>query len=111
MNVNAAYGMSTQVLASVIRIATHPGIYAQRNTLSEATTFVSTLVEQPHCQVVQPGPRHWSIFLELCRNAKAMGNLVQDAWLAALAIEFGCELITTDRDFARFEGLRWRAPF
>jgi predicted nucleic acid-binding protein len=47
----------------------------------------------------------------VCQRARASGNLVQDAWFAALAIESGCEWITTDRDYARFEGLRWRAPF
>jgi hypothetical protein len=46
-----------------------------------------------------------------CREARAAGNLVQDAWFAALAIESGCEWITTDRDYARFAGLKWRAPW
>jgi len=111
VNGKEAYGVSPQVLASVIRIATHPGIYTQRSTLTETTAFVSSLIEQPHCQLIQPGPNHWPIFLELCRTAKATGNLVQDAWLAALAIESGSELISTDRDFARFPELRWRPPF
>jgi len=111
VNGHAPYGMSPQVLASVIRIATHPGIYANRNTLDETTAFASTLLDPLHCQLIQPGPRHWTIFLDLCRTAKAAGNLVQDAWLAALAIESGCELISTDRDFARFDELRWRPPF
>jgi len=52
-----------------------------------------------------------TIFEDLCRRAAATGNLVQDAWLAALAVESGCEWITTDGDFARFAGLRWRRPF
>jgi uncharacterized protein len=60
--------------------------------------------------VIQPGPRHWDIFIRLCREANATGNLVQDAWLAALAIEWGCEWITADRGFNRFNGLRWRSP-
>jgi hypothetical protein len=78
--------------------------------LDEALLFCHTLLEQPHCQLIQPGPRHWKIFADLCRRAKATGNLVADAWFAALAIESGCEWITTDRDYARFEGLRWRTP-
>jgi predicted nucleic acid-binding protein len=69
------------------------------------------LPEQPHCTVFQPGPRHFSIFEDLCRRAGVSGNLVQDAWFAALAVESGCEWITTDGDFARFPGLRWRRPF
>ncbi|PYY22410.1 MAG: hypothetical protein DMG62_13770 [Acidobacteria bacterium] len=55
-----------------------------------------------------PGAQHWEIFIRLCKEADARGNLVADAWYAALAIESGCEWITLDRDYARFEGLRWR---
>ncbi len=105
-----AYGMSPQVLAAVIRVATHPRIYARPSRLAEIQAFASLLLNQPHCQIVQPGPRHWDIFKDLCRGAKAAGNLVQDAWFAALAIESGCEWITADRDYARFAGLHWRAP-
>ena len=110
VNGETAYGMSPEVLASVMRVATHPRIYARPSRLEDAAAFSTMLLEQPHCQIVQPGPRHWRIFCDLCRRAGASGNLVQDAWLAALAIESGCEWITTDRDFARFEGLRWRTP-
>jgi hypothetical protein len=59
---------------------------------------------------VSPGSDQWRIFRRLCGAAGAKGNLVPDAWFAALAIERGCEWITTDRDFARFPGLRWRHP-
>jgi uncharacterized protein len=111
VNGDSAYGMSTQVLSAVVRISTHPRIYAKPAALEEALAFARVLLEQPHCSLIQPGPRHWAIFESLCMAAKASGNLVQDAWLAALAIESGCEWITTDRDFARFSGLRWRAPF
>jgi uncharacterized protein len=111
INGDAAYGMSPQVLASVIRLATHPRVFAHPDPLGDAVAFASTLLNQPHCQIIQPGPRHWSIFTGLCRSANAYGNLVQDAWLAALAIESGCEWITNDRDFARFEGLQWRTAF
>ena len=111
VNSDAAYGMSPQVLASVMRIATHPRIYAQPSRWDEAEAFASILLDQPHCQLVEPGPRHWRIFCDLCRRARATGNLVQDAWFAALAIESGCEWITTDQDFARFPSLNWRNPF
>ena len=60
--------------------------------------------------IEQPAARHWAIYEQLCVAAGAKGNLVSDAFIAALAIESGCELITTDRDFARFPGLRWRHP-
>ena len=110
VNGEMAYGMSPQVLAGVIRVSTHPRIFAKPSRLADAAAFASLLLEQPHCQIVQPGPRHWTIFQNLCRRAKATGNLIQDAWFAALAMESGCEWITLDGDFARFEGLRWRTP-
>jgi uncharacterized protein len=111
VNGDAAYGISPQVLSSVVRISTHPRIYAKPAKLDEALAFARVLLDQPNCSLVQPGARHWAIFESLCVASKVSGNLVQDAWLAALAIESGCEWITTDRDFARFTGLRWRAPF
>ncbi|MCX6634728.1 MAG: type II toxin-antitoxin system VapC family toxin [Acidobacteria bacterium] len=111
VNGREAYGMSPQALASLVRISTHRRIYARPSRLEGALAFCDALTGQPNCQIVQPGSRHWTIFADLCRQARANGNLVQDAWFAALAIEHGCEWITTDRDFARFEGLRWRAPF
>ncbi len=111
VNGEAAYGMSPQVLSSLVRLATHPRVFARPSRIEEALAFAQTLMEQPHCQIIQPGPRHWGVFGGLCHHARVSGNLVQDAWFAALAIESGCEWITTDRDYARFPGLRWRAPF
>jgi toxin-antitoxin system PIN domain toxin len=105
------YAISMQVLSSVVRIATHPRIFVKPSRLEEAIAFANALIDQAHCQIVEPGPLHWGIFCDYCRSAQASGNLVQDAWLAALATEAGCEWITTDRDYARFRGLRWRAPF
>jgi toxin-antitoxin system PIN domain toxin len=104
------YGMSPQVLASVIRITTRPKTFALPTSLTSALNVASALLRHPRCQIVEPGPRHWDIFTRLCQSANATGNLVQDAWFAALAIESGCEWITTDRDYARFPGLRWRPP-
>lgn len=59
---------------------------------------------------VSPGTWTWEIFLDLLERAAPRGNLVPDAYLAAMAIESGCEWITTDRDYARFPELRWRHP-
>ena len=78
--------------------------------MPEVLAFVWVLLEHPNCQIIEPGPRHWDIFTRLSRSANATGNLVQHAWLAALAIESGCEWITNDRDYARFDGLQWRTP-
>ena len=111
INGDEPYGISPQVLASVIRISTHPRIFDPASTLKEALDFCRGVLEAERCTVVQPGPRHWQIFAELCQRSRATGNLVPDAWFAALAIESGCEWITADRDFAQFPGLRWREPF
>ncbi len=105
------YGIAPQTLASLIRIATHPKIFPVPSRLGTVITFCDALTGQPNCRIVQPGDRHWPLFLELCQAAGATGNLVQDAWFAALAIEHGCEWITTDGDFVRFAGLRARRPF
>lgn len=111
VNGESAYGVSPQVLSSFVRVATHPAIFAHPSRLDETLTFCLVVMEQAHCQLIQPGARHWSIFADLCSRTQASGNLVQDAWFAALAIESACEWITTDRDYARFPGLRWRPPF
>jgi hypothetical protein len=105
------YGMSPQVLSSVIRIATNRRIFPHPASLRPVLQFCETLLDQPNCRVIQPGARHWRIFSDLSKATKATGNPSADAWLAALAIESGCEWITRDRDFARFPGLRWRGPF
>lgn len=70
--------------------------------LRDVFEFSQVLLEQPNATVIAPGERHWDIFERLCRESKATGNLVQDAWFAALAVESGCEWITLDRDYARF---------
>jgi uncharacterized protein len=111
VNGPSAYGMAPQVLSSVVRIATHPRIFAQPSSLESVLDFTGVLLAQPHCTVIHPGPRHWDMFGAVSRRSGASGNLVQDAWFAALAMEWGCEWITTDRDYSRFEGLCWRTPF
>jgi uncharacterized protein len=110
INGDSRYGMSPQVLSAVIRVATHPNVFAKPSALEETIRFCNILLEQPQCAIIQPGQRHWPIFCRLCKEADARGNLVPDAWFAALAIEAGCEWITLDRDYARFPGLRWRTP-
>lgn len=110
INGPSAYGISPQILASVARICTHPRIFARPSSSADVFAFCRAMIEQPNATIVTPGERHWDIFEDLCRRSKAIGNLVPDAWFAALAIEFGCEWITTDRDYARFHGLKWRTP-
>ncbi len=110
INGGQAYGMSELVLSSFVRIVTQRRVFDPPSSLDEAFAFVEVLRDQPHCVLVAPGPRHWEVFTRLCREAGAKGNLIPDAYLAALAIESGSEWITTDRDYSRFPGLRWRHP-
>jgi uncharacterized protein len=68
------------------------------------------LAEATNSVCIDPGQRQWAIFRLLCGEVDARGNLVPDADLAALAIESGCEWVTTERDYSRFRGLRWLHP-
>jgi toxin-antitoxin system PIN domain toxin len=110
VNGDVRYGMAPQILSGVIRITTHPKVFAVPSSLDEVLRFCDIPLVQPHCVVIQPGERHWDIFKRLCTEADARGSLGTDAWFAALAIESGCERITLDRDYARFPGLQWRLP-
>jgi len=105
-----AYGLSDLVLSGFLRVVTHPRIFRDPTPLDSAIGFVEELRDRPNCTSVTPGARHWGIFTVLCREAGCRGNLVADAYHAALAIESGSEWITTDRDYGRFSGLRWRHP-
>jgi toxin-antitoxin system PIN domain toxin len=105
-----AFGLSDLVLSGFLRVVTHPRVFADPTPLDIAVRFAEALRSAPNRVRLEPGERHWDIFTGLCREADVRGNLVPDAWLAALAIESGSEWITTDRDFARFPGLRWRHP-
>lgn len=110
VNGPAAFGLSELVLSGFLRVVTHPKIFAEPSTLAHSLDFIDTLRGLSNCRMVAPGSRHWSIFTRLCDDAGAKGNLIPDAYHAALTIEHGCEWITTDRGFARFPGLNWRHP-
>ena len=107
---DARFGISPLALAAVVRVTTNRRAYPTPSSLDDAFRFSDYLLRQPHCQIVEPGERHWDIFRRLCIETETRGPIVTDAWYAALAIESGCEWITLDRDFARFPGLRWRLP-
>lgn len=110
VNGDQAYGISDIVLSAFVRIVTNPRAFALPSSIETAMAFAEGVRHQPNCLQVVPGPRHWSIFTELCRAVRARGNLVPDAFLAALAIEHGCTWVTADHDFSRFPGLDWRHP-
>ncbi len=93
-----------------MRILTNPHLFRRPLSAMEATTIVNSWVEQPAVDILQPTPRHWMILTDLLEKRQAQGPLVSDAHLAALAIEHGATLCTTDRDFSRFPGLRLVNP-
>ena len=107
---DAPFGLSPQVLAAVVRITTNSRSYPAPSSLDDAIGYCDDLLGQPHCQIVEPGERHWGVFKRLCVETDTRGPRVTDAWYAALAIEWGCEWITFDRDYARFPGLKWSLP-
>jgi len=107
---DAAFGLADVVLSGFLRIVTNPRVFGRPSTMDEALSFLDPIRNAPNRVRIEPGPRHWDIFARLCRETDAQGNLVADAYLAALAIESGSEWLTTDRDFRRFPGLRWRHP-
>ena len=107
---DARYGISPLALAAVVRATTNRRVYPIPSSFEDVFKFCDYLLDQPLCQVVEPGDRHWDIFKRLCIDTNTRGPAVTDAWYAALAIEWGCEWITFDRDYARFSGLRWNLP-
>jgi len=110
LNSDAAFGVSDLVLSGFLRVVTHPRVFRDPTPLDRALTFAVSIRDHPNAVTLAPGERHWDIFQRLCHEANVKGNLIPDAYLAALAIETGVEWITADRDYARFPGLRWRHP-
>ena len=107
---DARFGVSPHFLNAVVRISTNSRVFRSPSSLVETFGFCNDILQQPHCEVVSPGERHWAIFQQLCIETDTRGARITDAWFAALAIESGCEWITFDRDYARFPGLKWRVP-
>ena len=100
--------LSELILAAVVRIGTNPRLFDPCPTVTEVFAFVDALRAPTEVRTVAPGPRHWTIFKDLILAAGIHGSDTTDAYLAALALEHGCEWWTTDAGFSRFPGLRWR---
>lgn len=98
------------VLSAFVRIATNSRVYEHPLALEEAVARVQSWLDQPCVRLIRPSERHWPLFREMLIEAQALGNLVTDAHLAALAVEHGCQLCSTDGDFARFPKVKWRNP-
>jgi toxin-antitoxin system PIN domain toxin len=110
VNGDQDFGLSELVLSGFLRVVTHPRVFNPPSPLSAGLAFAQLLRQQPNAVTIAPGTRHWEIFASLCQSVGAKGNLVPDAYLAALAIESGSDWVTTDRDYSRFPGLKWRHP-
>jgi toxin-antitoxin system PIN domain toxin len=104
------FGICAPVLVGLVRILTHPRVFRPADTHDQAFAFVDSLVTHPNALLLNPGRDHLALFEQLCCAADARGDLVSDAYLAALAIEVGAELVSLDGDLARFPGLRRTEP-
>jgi toxin-antitoxin system PIN domain toxin len=98
------------VLVAFVRIGTNVRLHQRPLTISEGIERMQSWLDQPCVRMIYPGDEHWAIFQRMLRSGKAVGNLAPDAHLAALAIEHGCTLHSTDGDFGRFKGLKWNNP-
>lgn len=105
-----AVGLAWISLLAFIRIGTNPSILASPMTVDDATSQVETWVGAPAAVLTAPSARHAGLLRGLLRDTGTVGNLTTDAHLAALAIEHGAEIVSYDRDFARFPGVRHRLP-
>ena len=111
INSDEAFAMSELVFSGFMRIVTHPKIFNPPSSLKDALLVTDQISNQQNRVNGSTEERHWDIFSKLCKQANAKGNLIPDDYHAALAVETGSTWITTDRDFSRFSGLRWSAPF
>jgi toxin-antitoxin system PIN domain toxin len=110
LNAPRSFAMSELVLSAFIRIVTNRKIFPTPTPLETAIAESERIWNLPNCVRILPGAKHFTEFLRLCRDGRAAGKLVPDAYFAALAIESGCRWMTFDRDFARFPGLDWAEP-
>lgn len=110
LNSNIAYGFSELVLSGFIRVVTHPKVFEQPSSLAVAVRFVQQIRMAPQAIRLAPGKNHWRLFLQCINDIAAQGNDIPDAYHAALAMEWDCEWVTTDKGFRRFKGLRVQHP-
>jgi uncharacterized protein len=106
----AAVGLPWQAVSAFLRVMTNPKLPAERFDLEQAARIVDLWLAHPNVQVLTPGVGYWPLFRRMVIGGRAAGPRVSDAEIAALTMEYGGVLYTTDRDFARFPGLRWKNP-
>ncbi len=105
-----AVGLPWQSVSAFLRVITNRRLPGMRVSLEQAVQVVDEWLQQPNVQVLVPADQHWSVLRQMILEGRASGPLVSDAEIAAITIEQGAVLHTTDRDFARFPGLRWKNP-
>ncbi len=105
-----AVGLPWQSVSAFLRVITNRRLPGMRVALEQAVQVVDEWLLQPNVQILVPADQHWSVLRQMIREGQASGPLVSDAEIAAITIEQGAVLHTTDRDFARFPGLRWKNP-
>ncbi len=110
LNSDDFYGVSELALSGFLRVVTHPKVFNTPSSLDKAIQFTQQIRNNPNAINVTPKERHWMIFKNLISTTQAKGNLIPDAYHAALAIESGCQWITTDKGFKRFKGLKTQHP-
>jgi uncharacterized protein len=105
LNAEEPVGLPWQTSLAFIRISTNPRAVRRPLEPKEACAIISLLCERPNVVVVEPGDRFWPTFRKLVTDDRVSGPLITDAALAALALELGACVCSTDRDFRRFDGL------
>lgn len=103
-------GFAWIVLLAFVRLATHAAVFPRPLALPDALAVLRSWLGRPTAVVVEPTARHADVLAGLLLPVGTGGNLVNDAHLAALSLEHGCEIVSYDADFARFSGVRWRTP-
>lgn len=110
LKARAPFAIVDLVAGAFLRIATNRRIFSIPTPVGEAFAYLKALREQPAHVMAAPGPQHLVLLERLCNDAEASGDLIADAQLAAIALEHAGELVSFDRDFARFSDLKWTRP-
>ncbi len=110
LNGSRPVGLPWVTILGFIRVATHPRVLERPLSPQAACAPARAWLERPLVAILHPGERHAEILFGLLDRLGTGGNLTTDAHLAALCIEHQAELHSTDADFSRFSGLRWKNP-
>ena len=110
LSTGGSFSVPDLVAGSFLRLATNRRIFTIPTPVPEAFRYLHALRSQPGHVTLGPGPGHLDLLERLCAESDAVGDLIPDAQIAALAVEYATELVSFDRDFARFGGLRWTRP-